>query len=110
MADLTAVVLESPYEQAPDPVGAGEDIFTEAKTLLPTGRDFLLLESAAGDTVTIASVEDPQKRLGDVSIVLAAGERSIYGPVQATGFADGSTGLVSISAASDATCVLFRTK
>lgn len=110
MADpITAEILSGIYDQAPAAFSARVPITAVGLEFRVTGKDYLHLNSVAGDTITIVSTDDTYGRKGDIAVVLAAGEEVVWGPAKQNGFADASGNLV-ITAPGDATAVLFRTK
>ena len=106
---VTATNVGNPYKTPGGTLTVWTAIGADTITFRPGNDDILLFRSAAGGgAATIASVADPQQRLGNVVVTCTvAGSVYAWGHSKQVGFAD-SGGLISITGATDVEVCIFK--
>jgi len=109
---ITATNVGNPYTTPGGTLTVWTAIGADTITIRPGNDDILLFRSSGGSgTAIIASVADPQQRLGDVTISpVPAAAVFAWGFSKQVGFAD-SGGLISITGTGDTeVCIIKMTQ
>ncbi len=106
--DITPDVVPSSYTFDDTAMLTKHAVDVDGIQFRVTGKEFVILESAAGGTAHVASVPDPYQRTGDVAIVLAAGNSYVWKAEQ-VGFLDSKGNVViTLGSGTDITATVIR--
>jgi len=106
--DITPDVVPNSYSFDDTAMLTKHSVDADGIQFRVTGKEFVILESAAGGMARIWSVPDPYRREGDVAINLAAGNSYVWKTEQ-VGFLDSKGNVViTLESGTDITATVIR--